>query len=133
MIERPYVTDGKDNGYLIMTEATLRVETPRGWRKCPAGTMFHLGVTRKTRPGLAVEGSVATETTGYHNVIIHWAKDRKDAETCENEGSLRRKIVKAENRRWWWRSLVIGVAGGVTLEALSAIPWLTDRVLGTFS
>ena len=132
MIERPYVKDGKDNGYLIMTEATVPVETPRGWRKCPAGTMFHVGATRKMRPGATVEGNVSTETTGYYNVSIHWST-RKDKETCENEGSLRRKIVKAENRRWWWRSLVIGAAGGVTLEVLSTIPWLTDLVLGAFS
>ena len=55
----------------------------------------------------------------------------KDGRTTE--GSLRRKIVKAENWRWWWRSLMIGMAGGVTLEVLSTIPWLTDLALGAFS
>ena len=126
MIERPHLKDGKDNGYLIMTEATVRVETPQGYRRCPAGTMFHVGATRKMRSGTAVEGNVATESTGYYNVTIHWAI-RRDKETCENEGSLRRKIMKAENRRWWWRSLVIGAAGGVTLEALSLVP-LVDQL-----
>ena len=57
-----------------------------------------------------------------------YVKDGKD-----NGGLSSPKDLEAEIRRWWWRSLVIGVAGGVTLEALSAIPWLTDWVLGAFS
>ena len=39
MIERPYMKDGKDNGHLVMTEATVRVEAPRGRRKCPTAVV----------------------------------------------------------------------------------------------
>ena len=122
MIERPYVKNGKDNGHLIMTEAPVSVTMLDGRRrKCPAGTMFHVTSAQKTPPGMGVDGYTATEAAGYHNIFIHWNK-LEDGETIENEVSLRKRIVKAENQRWWWRSLLIGSSGGAAIKLLSLLP-----------
>ena len=125
MIERPYIKDGEDNGYLITTEAAVHVQTPSGSKQCAAGTMFHvLKGMHKMPAGTKMDGFVATAETGFYNVSIFWAI-ADEAHTVENEASLRRKIIRAENRRWLWRSIMIGASGGIAIELFRLIlPWV---------
>lgn len=123
MVERQRVKkDGSPDGWFIMTETKVTVETPGGRRKCDAGTMFLvLPFSTKLPAGSRVEGQDA----GYGDVVIHWAGSAEDVLTTENEPSLRRKIAKAEGRRWWGRSAIIGATGGSALKLLENLPnWL---------
>ena len=124
MIERPHTQDGgmKPNGVLITTEAPITVSTPDGAVGCPTGTTFHVSlVTKKLPAGARLDGYTSTkEKPLYGNVGIHWTL-KKYRDTWENGGSLRRKIIQAENRQTWWRSLVIGATAGTMIEVASRI------------
>lgn len=123
MIERPFTKgDGSHNGHLLMTEANVTIETPNGKKKYEAGTMFHiLASPQKLPAGAAVEEVVASREVGYGDVMVHWAKYSKDSMTSENEATLRRKIAKAEYRRWLLRGVVIGATGGSALGILELL------------
>lgn len=126
MQERAHVKDdGKPNGQIVTTEAPLKIDTPEGVQKYPAGTMFHiLTGSRKLPSGVTRTGFRSTGGSGYCNVNVHWSSD-DHSPTYENEGSLRLKIARAEIRQWWKRSLLAGSSVGVTIElSRRAIEWL---------
>ena len=63
MIERPYVKDGKDNGYLIMTGATY-VWRPRG-----AGESVQRGRCSMWVPGWEIDHRTPVSMGGSDNIV----------------------------------------------------------------
>ena len=113
MIERQLT----GTGCLIMTEADVTIETPKGRKKYDAGSMFLVGAEVPEEIGDRFD----VGTVMVYGELEHWYSDPEFAVTKESEVSLRRKIVKAENRRWWWRSAIIGLFGGAGIELVRLI------------
>ena len=89
----------------IITEAPVRLQTPEGVRRYPAGTMFQplpfvpVNEERKVPPGKKLGNLVSTEQRPlFSTVSVVWARSRDDAVLWESEPSLRRKIAGSEVR-----------------------------------
>ena len=92
--------------HIVITEAPVTVLTEDGGpRKYPAGTMFGIH-----------EGTYRTKNGQFANVSVHLHRDEEDGFLGEMESSLRRKVMKAEIRQWWMRSVAAGASVGVSVE-----------------
>ena len=121
VIERQSVKkDGGSAGHLVMTEANVTVDTPFGPRKCPAGSQFYFGPPDKVWQTMPPKVN-GVDPESFGEAWISGEMDFDYAVTMESEVSLRQKIIRAENRRWWGRSVVIGATGGTAMELLRLI------------
>ena len=74
-------------------------------RKYPAGTMFSIH-----------KNAFQTKSGKFANVSVHLGREGEPAFLGEMEYTLRHKIMKAENRQRWMRTLAVGASIGLSVE-----------------
>ncbi|MYA17288.1 MAG: hypothetical protein F4Z28_11280 [Gammaproteobacteria bacterium] len=105
MLERQ-VQAGYNTKHTVVNEAAVRLLTGKGHlKRYHAGTVFRLE-----------DSGFKTESGKWGTVAIHLREQGEELFTAETEPSLRSKIMKAENRQRWMRSLVLGASIGVSVE-----------------
>ena len=120
----------------IITEAPVRLQTPEGARRYPAGTMFTalsfvpVNQMRKVPPGKKLGDLVSTEDKPLSTTVsIAWAESADKAVLWESEPSLRRKIARAEARAAMLRAIAVGAAAGTAVAILEgALPVIADWI-----
>ena len=120
MKERPGPTPRSKNEaekHLVINEAPITVTTGKGHRKkYPVGSVFAV-----------LSSPIVTESGLPSNVMVHFHQKGEEWILSETEPSLRHKIVRAEMRQWWFRSIVVGLSIGVSIElAGRAITFLAN-------
>lgn len=120
----------------IVTEAPVRLQTPDGVQRYPAGTMFQpvrfLPTNEELRvpPGKKLGNHVSTEQKPLFSMVsVVWAESPDDAILWESEPSLRQKIAKSEARVAMLRAIAVGAAAGTAVAILSgALPVIADGI-----
>lgn len=120
----------------IITEAPVRLQTPDGARRYPAGTMFMAlsfvpgNKERKVPPGKKLGELVSTEETPLSTTVsVAWAGSPDKAILWESEPSLRQKIARAEARVAMLRAIAVGAAAGIAVAILQgALPVIGDWI-----
>lgn len=120
----------------IIAEASVRLQTPKGVRRYPAGTMFQplpfvpVNEERRVPPGRKLGNLVSTEQRPlYSTVSVAWAQSLDDAILWESEPSLRQKIAGSEVRLAMWRAILVGAMAGTAVAFLGeALPVVTDGI-----
>lgn len=120
----------------IITEAAVRLQTPEGVRRYPAGTMFQplpfvpVNEERKVPPGKKLGNLVSTEQSPlFSTVSVVWARSPDDAILWESEPSLRRKIAGSEVRLAMRRAIVVGAMAGTAVAIMGeALPAVAERI-----
>ena len=126
----------------IITEAPVRLQTPEGVRRFPAGTMFQalsflpVNEERKLPLGKKLGDLVSTEERPLVSTVsVAWAGSSDEAILWESEPSLRHKIANAENRAAMLRAIVVGTSAGAAVVILQGVlPFFADwiyRWMGT--
>lgn len=87
----------------IVTGASVRLQTPDGVRRFPAGTMFvalsfiPVNEEHKVPPGTKVGQHLSTEEVPLSSTVaVAWPETPAKAILWESEPSLRQKIARAE-------------------------------------
>lgn len=114
----------------IITEAPVRLQTPEGVRRYPAGTMFQpmpfvpVNEERKVPPGTKLGTLVSTEHKPLVSTVsVVWAENPDKAILWESEPSLRQKIAQSEARVAMLRAIAVGAAAGTAVAILGgALP-----------
>lgn len=120
----------------IIAEAPVRLETPEGVRRYPAGTMFialsfiPVNKERKLPPGKKLGELVSTEETPLSSTVsVAWAESPDKAILWESEPSLRKKVARAEARVGMLRAIAVGAAAGTAVAILQeALPVIADGI-----
>lgn len=120
----------------IITEAPVRLQTPEGVRRYPAGTMFQalsfipVNKEGKVPPGKKLGELVSTEEKPLSStVLVAWAESPDKAILWESEPSLRQKIARAEARVAMLRAIAVGAAAGTAVAILQgALPVIADWI-----
>ncbi|MDE2783078.1 MAG: hypothetical protein OXK77_08990 [Gemmatimonadota bacterium] len=120
----------------IITEAPVRLQTPRGMRRYPAGTMFQalsflpVNEEQKVPPGRKLGELVSTEERPLTSTVsVVWAESPEEAILWESEPSLRQKIAGAEARVSMLRAIAVGAAAGTAVAILQGVlPVIADWV-----
>ncbi len=120
----------------IITEAPVRLQTPEGERRYPAGTMFQpmpflpVNEERKVPPGTKLGTLVSTEHEPLVSTVsVVWAGNPDRAILWESEPSLRHKIAKSEARVAMMRAIAVGAAAGMAVAILGgALPVIADGI-----
>ena len=120
----------------IITEAPVRLQTPEGVRRYPAGTMFHalsflpVNEERKVPLGKKLGELVSTEERPLTSTVsVVWAESPDKAILWESEPSLRQKIAAAEARSSMLRAIAVGAAAGTAVAILQgALPVIADWI-----
>lgn len=120
----------------IITEAPVRLQTPEGVRRYPAGTMFQpmpflpVNEERKVPPGTKLGTLVSTEHEPLTSTVsVVWAENPDRAILWESEPSLRQKIAKSEARVAMMRAIAVGAAAGTAVAILGgALPTIADGI-----
>ncbi len=120
----------------IITEAPVRLQTPDGVRRYPAGTMFTalsfvpVDKERKVPPGKKLGELVSTEEKPLSSTVsLAWAGSLDKAILWESEPSLRQKIAGAEARVAMLRAIAVGAAAGTAVAILQeALPVIADGI-----
>ena len=120
----------------IITEAPVRLQTPEGVRRYPAGTMFTalsfipVNKKRKVPPGKKLGELVSTEETPLASTVsVAWAESPDKAILWESEPSLRKKVARAEARVAMLRAIAVGAAAGTAVAILQeALPVIADWI-----
>lgn len=122
----------------IITEAPVRLQTPEGARRYPAGSMFEalsfvpVNEDYEVPPGKKLGELVSTEEGPLSStILLAWAESPEKAVVWESEPSLRRKISRAEARGAMLRAIAVGAAAGTAVAILEgALPviagWISD-------
>ena len=120
----------------IITEASVRLQTPEGVRRYPPGTMFQplpflpVDEGRKVPPGKKLGNLVSTEHEPLVGTVsVVWAESPDKAILWESEPSLRQKIAKSEARVAMLRAVAVGAAAGTAVAILGgALPVIADGI-----
>ena len=120
----------------IITEAPVRLQTPEGVRRFPAGTMFQalsflpVNEERKVPPGTKLGELVSTEEKPLTSTVsVVWAESPDQSILWESEPSLRQKIAGAEARVAMLRAIAVGAAAGTAVAILQgALPVIGDWI-----
>lgn len=120
----------------IVTEASVRLQTPDGVCRFPAGTMFialsfiPVNEERKVPPGTKVGRHLATEEAPLSSTVsVAWPETAEKAILWESEPSLRQKIAAAEARAAMMRAVAVGAAAGTAVAILQrALPTIADAI-----
>lgn len=120
----------------IITEAPVRLQTPEGVRRFPAGTMFQalsflpVNEERTVPPGTKLGELVSTEEKPLTSTVsVVWAESPDKAILWESEPSLRQKIAGAEARVAMLRAIAVGAAAGTAVAILQgALPVIGDWI-----
>ena len=120
----------------IITEASVRLQTPEGVRRYPAGTMFQpmpflpVNKERKLPPGTKLGTLVSTEHKPLVSTVsVVWAENPDRAILWESEPSLRQKIAQSEARVAMFRAIAVGAAAGTAVAILGgALPAIADGI-----
>ena len=120
----------------IITETSVRLQTPNGVRRYPEGTMFQaksfIPVNKewKVPPGKKLGDLVSTKERPLSSTVsVVWALNLDEAILWESEPSLRRKIARAESCAAMRRAIMVGVAAGSAIVILQGVfPVIADWI-----
>lgn len=120
----------------IITEAPVRLRTPRGVRRYPEGTMFRalsfvpVNEEHKLPEGEKLGELVSTkEKPLFSTVSVAWVGSSEKRILWESEPTLRRKVARAESRAAMLRAIAVGAAAGTAVAILQGLlPAISDWV-----